>query len=243
MSVRRRSRNRRSLKLALILIAVFLFLGGSVYAIWFSDLFAIQAIEVEGATLIDSSIISGPTGGNIIFWKLPIDIVAYPPIKSVEAKKDYSNRAIKITVEERGKVMIWCIEADQNCYWADDNGFIFTSAPIPEGVLVVSVIRDYTNRELSAGDSVLPDELFKNLKHAIELLEGLDVSIKEIRIDDLKFKEATAVVSSGPEIYFSLAFDPRFGKGVLEALINSQDWGAIEYVDLTVENRAYYKLK
>ena len=243
MSVRRRSKTRQHLKLGAILFAVLFFVGGIVYAIWFSDLFTIQAIEVEGAMLVDSAVISGPVEGNIIFWKLPIDIGAYPPIRSVEVKKDYSNRAIKLTVEERGKMMIWCIEAGQNCYWADDNGFIFTSAPIPEGVLVVSVVRDYTNRELSVGDSVLPDELFKNLKYANELLESLDVSIKEIRIDDLKFKEATAVVSNGPEIYFSLAFDPRFGKGVLEALINSQDWGAIEYVDLTVENRAYYKLK
>ena len=243
MSVRRRSKTRQHLKLGAILFAVLFFVGGIVYAIWFSDLFTIQAIEVEGATLIDSSVISGPTEGNIIFWKTPIDVSQYPPVETIDVKKDYANRRINITVKERGKVMIWCIEADQNCYWADDNGFIFTSAPIPEGVLVVSVIMDYTNRELSVGDSVLPDELFKNLKYANELLESLDVSIKEIRIDDLKFKEATAVVSNGPEIYFSLAFDPRFGKGVLEALINSQDWGAIEYVDLTVENRAYYKLK
>jgi len=80
------------------------------------------------------------------------------------------------------------------------------------------------------------------LKHAIELLEGLDASISEIRLADLKFKEATAVISGGPEVYISLTIDPRFGKGVLESLMTSPDWGLIRYVDLRVENRAYYSL-
>ena len=242
MSVRRRSRPRPVLKRVLLFSAVFLLLGGVAYAVWFSDLFKIQTIEVLGARLVEEGTISGPTGGNILFWKTPITVGDFPQLANITVEKDYANRTVKITVEERGKVLIWCDGENESCFWADENGFIFTEAPIPEGTLVVNVVKDYTNRELKIGESVLPTDLFVNLKHAIELLEGLDASIKEIRLDDLKFKEAAAVIAGGPEIYFSLTFDPRFGKGVLESLMGSPDWGAIRYVDLRVENRAYYSL-
>ena len=242
MSARKRSRNHRSLKLALFLIAVFLFLGGFAYLVWFSDVFTVRAIEVEGAALVKKETISGPIEGNILFWKLPVNIGDYPQIANVDVKKDFVERKVKVSVTERAKVLIWCGAENENCFWADENGFIFTTAPIPEGVLVVNVVRDSTNRELKVGDSVLPADLFPNLKHAIELLNGLDASVEEIRLDDLKFKEATAVIAGGPEVYFSLAIDPRFGKGVLESLMASPNWGAIRYVDLRVENRAYYSL-
>ena len=242
MPTRRRSRSRQILKRVAIFFVVFLFLGGVVYAVWFSNLFVIKAIEVEGAHLVDEGIISGPVEGNILFWKPPFSTEEFPQLENVEVNKDYIERVIKITVTERGKVLIWCSGNNESCFWADENGFIFTTAPIPEGVLVVNVVRDGTDRELKIGDSVLPEDLFVNLKYAIELLEGLDASIREIRLDDLKFKEATAVIAGGPEVYFSLTIDPRFGKGVLESLMDSPSWGAIRYVDLRVENRAYYSL-
>ena len=242
MSARKRSRNHRVLKRALLVLVVLLFLGGASYLIWFSDALTLRAIDVLGAELVNKEVISGPVEGNILFWKLPINISDYPQIASVQIKKDFVERKVKVTVTERGKVLIWCDNENENCFWADENGFIFTTAPIPEGTLVVNVVRDSTGRELKVGDSVLAQDLFVNLKRAIELLEGLDASIREIRLDDLKFKEATAVIVGGPEVYFSLTIDPGFGKGVLESLMSVPNWGAIRYVDLRVENRAYYSL-
>jgi len=242
MPKRRRSGSRRNLKLVLIVLVVLFFLGGVAYVVWLSDVFKTQSIEVHGATLVDENVVAGALGGNILFWKLPIDIKNYPQIESVSTKKDFIDRSVRIEVIERGKMIIWCEASGENCFWTDENGFIFTMAPIPEGSLVVSVVRDYNERELNVGQNVLPEDLFINLKYALELLDSVDVSVEEIRIDDLKFKEATAVISGGPEVYFSLNIDPRFGKGVLEALLNSPDWGAIRYVDLRVENRAYYSL-
>jgi len=240
MPTRRRSRSRQTLKRVLIILAVLLFVGGVVYAVWFSNLLTIRAIEVEGARLVSEDTVSGPVEGNILFWNLPINVDDFPQLQEVDVKKDYVGRSVKITVTERGKTLIWCDNENENCFWADEDGLIFTTAPIPEGTLLVNVIRDSTDRELKVGERVLSEDLFVNLKYAIELLEGLDASIREIRLDDLKFKEATAVISGGPEIYISLTIDPRFGAGVLEGLMDSPDWGRIRYVDLRVENRAYY---
>jgi len=242
MLARRRSKFRRLVKRVLIGLVLTLFVGGGIYLIWFSPYFKIEAIDVEGAVLIDEETIRGPTGGNILFWKPIIRQDDLPQLASIAFKKDFLNRRVIILVEEREKFLIWCLNENDNCFWADEGGFIFTKAPIPEGTFVVSVVRDYTDRDLNIGDNVLPSELFVNLDSIIGLLHDVDIPIDELRIDELKFKEATAVTVGGPEIYFSLLFNPRFGEGVLDSLKTSPDWRAIRYVDLRVENRAYYSL-
>ena len=242
MLARRRSKFHSRAKFVIIVLGVATFFGGGAYFVFFSPYFQIVEIEVEGARLVEAKIISGPSEGNILFWKLPVEPSDFPQLSTLTFEKDFTNRKIKIFVEEREKTLIWCLEASEKCYWADASGFIFTLAPSPEGTFVVSVVRDYTERDLDIGSNVLPDELLVNLDSIIKLLKDVDIPVDELRIDDLKFKEATAVIANGPEIYFSLLFDPRFGEGVIESLKTSPEWRTIRYVDLRVENRAYYSL-
>lgn len=242
MLARRRSRSRGRVKRIAIAIGILALLGGGVYLVFFSPYFQIEAIEVEGARLVDAEIIAGPSDGNILFWKPPVGPDDFPQLATLTFEKDFVNRKIMILVEEREKAIIWCLEASEECYWADANGFIFTAAPSPEGTFVVSVVRDYTQRDIDIGSNVLPDDLFVNLDSIIKLLKDVDIPVDELRIDDLKFKEATAIIANGPEIYFSLLFDPRFGEGVISSLKTSPEWRTIRYVDLRVENRAYYSL-
>jgi cell division septal protein FtsQ len=237
---RRRSKFRQWAKWTFITLLILSVIGGAVYAIWFSSFFRVNRIDVEGASLVSTSTIAGPIGGNILFWKLPEGVKDMPELAEVSFDKDYANNRILITVKEREKFLIWCLEVKGKCFWADSRGYIFTSAPEPEGTLVVSVVKDYTDRDLNIGDYVLSDDLYPNLVNSISLLQAVGVPVDEMRIDDLKFKEATAITSNGPEIYFNLLENPSFGEGVLDSLYHSTNWGSIRYVDLTVENRAYY---
>jgi len=242
MLAKRVSKPRRLVKRIAVAFGVAVMLSGGVYLVWFSPYFKLTAINVEGANLVDADIIAGPVGGNILFWKPPIANNEIPQLASLAFEKDFINHEVKITVKEREKVLIWCLESSEECYWADEDGFIFTQAPNPEGTFLISVVRDYTHRRLKVGDTVLPKDLFLHLGSILSLLKDVDVPVDVLRIDDLKFKEATAVTSNGPEIYFSLTFDPRFGEGVIDSLRSSPEWSAIRYIDLRVENRAYYSL-
>jgi len=163
-------------------------------------------------------------------------------LANVEVRKDYLNRKVTIILEERKRDVIWCLTKKEECFWTDETGLIFSSAPLPSGSLIVKVIRDHSDRELKIGDRVLDEELFGNLQLIFKLLDEVDLSVSEFRIDDLKFKEATVITGGGPEIYFSLLLDPQFGKSVINSLRGSSEWDIIRYVDLRVENRAYYSL-
>ena len=61
-----------------------------------------------------------------------------------------------------------------------------------------------------------------------------------MKIENIDYKEAVTDLSSGPDIYFSLLFDPGFARDVIEKLKASNEWSDLRYVDLRVENRAYY---
>ena len=161
MLARRRSISRWIKRVA-IALGVVILLGGGAYLVFFSPYFQIESIEVEGARLVDAKTIAGPNEGNILFWKPPVEVSDFPQLATLTFEKDFVNRKIMILVEEREKVLIWCLEASEECYWTDKDGFIFTAAPSPKGTFVVSVVRYYTQRDRDIGSSVLPHDLFVN---------------------------------------------------------------------------------
>jgi len=229
-------------KFLALFFAVLLFLGGAVYLIWFSPVFRIQAVEVKGAILTPEESFKNTSSQNILFWRPPA-LNELPQVVRLEVKKDFFRRKITVELKEREKIIIWCLEQKSECFWADENGLIFAHSPYPVGSLtLVKVVRDYSDRELEVGDPVLAESLFKNLDLTFDLLAGLNLPITEVRLDDLKYKEVTVLVDSGPKIYFNLMLDPGFGKSPIESLKNSADWPRIRYIDLRVENRAYYSL-
>ena len=104
----------------------------------------------------------------------------------------------------------------------------------------VKVVRDYSDREVKVGENVLPPKHFQNLKSTLDLLVELNLPVNELKIENIDYREAIADLSSGPNIYFSLLFNPGFARNVVEKLKASGEWNNLRYVDFRVENRAYY---
>ncbi len=233
----------RAGKLKLLFFCFFLGLvaAGAVYLIWFTSAFQIQTIEVNGGTPIQEEILKKKTSNNLLFWKSPISQEQYPQIAKLEIKRNLLEHKITINLEERQKEIIWCMEKVQECFWTDKTGFAFTSAPFTTGTLVeVKVVRDYSDRVVKVGENILDPKYFQNLKAALDLLVKLNLPVNELKIESIDYKEAIADLSGGPDIYFSLLFDPGFAKEVIEKLKASGEWNGLRYLDLRVENRAYY---
>jgi len=253
---RKRSFKRR---LKIIFLAVFLlaFLAGIIYAVFFSDFFAVRAVEVYGNESADSeeimkiaeeAAICGKWlyrlagSNNIIFWR-DAEIVnlphGFPQIASVKINRNLKEREIVIEVIERDKFVVWC---EGNCFWIDEAGVAFAEAPETEGPLI-KMVNVNSARSLALGERPLIEKEAQTFAQIVRFLDSLNLAVNDIKIDDMSFKEMNVKILNGPKVLFSLIIDPVFGKPVIESLKENGLWGKIDYLDLRVDGRAYYKLK
>lgn len=137
----------------------------------------------------------------------------------------------EILVKKEGAMGVWC--AGNNCFWFDREGVAFEAAPKPEGSLVITV--EEIGGKVKIGKSVLEPALWENLEKIISswMVDGL---ANHFFIDREK-QELTAETIPGYKVFLSLRFDPEIN---LEAF-RQLNLSGINYVDLRVKNRIYYK--
>ncbi len=196
--------------------------------------------------LVKQSKFAGLLGfDNILVWKngnFEEIFKLYPQIAELTIEKDYFERQIGIIIRERQRKGIWCVNDSSDalkCYWFDKNGVLFEDAPSIEGNLI-NKVNDFSGRNLEIGAPVLAEKLFSNLIEIFDVLEKSDLNVKSLKLERIELQEV--VSESSPKIYFSLRIDPSFGLSALESIKNI-GLEKIQYIDLRVENRAYYKIK
>ncbi|MEK7496099.1 MAG: hypothetical protein AAB616_01365, partial [Patescibacteria group bacterium] len=103
-------------------------------------------------------------------------------------------------------------------------------------------VDDFSGRFLNLGEPALEEKFLSNLIKIFEILEKSGLKIKSLKLENLEFQEVVTDSPLMPKIHFSLRINPEFALAVLESL-KKIGFEKIEYIDLRVENRAYYKLK
>jgi cell division septal protein FtsQ len=216
--------------------------------------------EIKNSFVGSSKLISflGLKQDNILIWKTEADnfYKNYPWIADLKIDKDYFNRKITIEVKKREKFGIWCsLTNDQqsttntrqlivsDCWWFDgEKGIIFSKAPSSEGELINKVL-DSSGRSLKAGEPIFSNKkLIENLLKIFEVLEKAELKVKTLKLEKIETQEVIVDSITVPKIYFSLRISPEFSLAALQSLKNL-GLEKIEYIDLRVENRAYYKLR
>ncbi len=233
------------------------------YLIVYSSVFRITRIEADGTQINADEIINNLKvffaeqskifkflgSENILIWKrekISEFLKNYPQIGELTIEKDYFKRLIKISVKEKEKFGIWCFRPFMNintgdCFWFDKSGALFAKAPSMEGNLI-NKIDDFSVRPLKIGDKILEEKNLSNLLKILEIIEKSDLKIKSLKLEDIALQEIIADSPAMPKIYFSLRIDPIFVPAALES-IKKIGLEKMEYIDLRIENRAYYKMK
>ncbi|MEK7549042.1 MAG: hypothetical protein AAB496_00945 [Patescibacteria group bacterium] len=254
---RQRAKRRRVLKFKIYgAIAVFFILLASVfYLIVYSPLFQIKNIlmlttsdvvnlnDLKDFFTNQSKISSFLGADNILIWKgdeLNRFLKNQPRLLKLTIEKKYFKREIVLTAKEREKFGIWC-QLSGDCWWFDKEGIIFDKAPQVEGEIIYKV-KDFSERKLDINSRAIDEMLFNNLFKIFEVLDKSGLGIKTLRLNEMNLEEVISESPLAPKIYFSLRTNPFFGLSVLQSLKNF-GLGKIEYIDLRVENRGYYKLK
>ena len=226
----------------------------------------IAEIKVSGTRMISSeeiiSLIDGSEGKRRGLWEFifPKDhrfiyknneelsgmiIAHFPRVKEVAIRRDYGRRLISVAVSERKEEIVWCSSLNdvKNCFWIDNEGFVIGEAPDSEGSLV-TLVEDKTNREILLGKEAVTKDKLKNLIIASEMIKDFGWFAESIAITDPLLKEAFITISSGQEIIVNIERSPLTeGKAILNAIISSGKWPEIEYVDLRIEGKGFYKMK
>lgn len=248
--VKKKSETKRRRWLIVGLVLLVVIAGAGFYAFKYTGLFRVKNIDINiaggysGIQLTVADILGNRPYPNIFTPFPAIDLAQFPYIASYTVSENYLQRTVGVEAVARQRAFIWCMTASQDCYWVDDTGFAFDTAPQSSGGDLGIVVRDSSSRDIGIGDYVLPSDQFKNFVADINVLNQLNIPITEIEISNINYEEMTVVTAGGPQIYFGFTFDPVVSGDdlVLKQLLQSADWSKYCYVDLRTMYKAYTSL-
>ncbi|MBI2033899.1 MAG: hypothetical protein HYT13_02260 [Candidatus Liptonbacteria bacterium] len=257
-----RRRRRQRIYFKLISVSVFFFaliLGGG-WLIFRSSFFNVEKITVLGNKDIKKEEVIGLVKNfilqgsflrnflgfeNFLAWPKEVgheSLASLPTLGSLQVKKNYGERSIILTVTEREPFGVLCLKKNlpSECFWFDREGVIFKRFFEVEGNLIKS-LNDYYQENLRLGSKILPEGFIPNLISIFEVINQSSLSIKEISLKNLGLQEVEVDTYDGPKIYFSLRFPAENTLAVIQSLLEKTGFKKLDYLDLRVENRAYYR--
>lgn len=236
------------------------------YILFFSPIFEIKEIRISGNRAIGSeeiqSSLDGFLYGKILFFfnrnniflatdsKLTDILLGdFPRILSIEINKDIFKKTINLTIVERKETGIFCKEepASPNrgeCYYIDREGVIFEKAPQTSGSLIL-VIKDNSGGEVELGNNVIKKEFMAELIDLrVYLTDNLGLKALDFIIESDVSEDLRINTNEGWYILFDKARDLQNQLKALELVLEEkikEGRRNLEYIDLRIENRVYYK--
>jgi|GEM_PF-1790155 len=268
--IKTKKKKKRILLNSFYLLLVFLAVGAILYALLFLEYFQVKNVSFTGMVTVHEEDIKnvsfdylGQKGyfldNNNIFALSSSDLSekikkSFRRVKKVEVRKDLPN-SLEISVEEYEPVGISCKDSLGNddpeefkkadCFYFDKDGVIFDSTPLIVGDLFVSLYDD----NIEVND--FPEDHYK--KESIDFILKLKDGISKktgIQVDHFKFlneyDDVEVVSKSGFKMFFTQEQDPIFQADAVKNVIENKikdDLVNLDYIDLRIQNRAYYKLK
>ena len=233
------------------------------YALFFSGWFSIKEVRISGYNEISEPEIRNLVDdylnkkylldyikhfSNILFANSETIVDSllekFPIIKSVNIDKGLFNKNLTVEINEREAVGIWCKNESDKCFYFDREGVMFKPALRFSGEIFLT-IEDSRGRDFNLADSFDDRELFEK----ISLTKGI--------LDELKFLgysnfflppgsfEFWVKAKEGWYVYLDKENDVPIQlvalKKFLEEKLPESRRQNLQYIDLRVNNRIYYK--
>jgi len=263
--LRASKRKKLILKSAIFFAVLIIGLVGAVYLLFFARLMDVREVTVEAeeemrgrinneiSSWLNSGFWRFTEGSNLLFLSGNVlasrIIEKFPELESVKITKKFSH-ALIATVQERKPSGIWCLSAQAglseqaDCFYFDKSGKAFSSTQPSNGFLVLNVI-DQRSRELGLGDKVAEEVWTKNIFKAKDVLSKHNISIAMFVIPPDSFDEFHAKTAEGWKILFGNQTDIESQISALAIFLKEKISPAhratLQYVDLRIQDRIYYK--
>lgn len=228
------------------------------YLVIISPLFKISSVVVEGGETIDRdallATLKKQVAASRLGWLGTDNYLAWPSgidystaqVKDVSVKKSIFSRSIVITASARDRYAVWCANrsaSGEPCYWVDPSGIMFARAPVAEGQLVQTIYDDGTATIGAIGDPVLASSSFLFVKKIIAGTKRFELRVHSMTVSRA-LQELILETATGARVNFSLRFDPEpTALPALARFMEKPGLDKLEYVNLTVENRAFIKTR
>src|SRR3989344_229961 len=173
----------------------------------------------------------------------------FPRISDAFFKVDWHMREVTVLVEDRTKpAAIWCgspagIDA---CYNIDEDGVAFEEALPSQGLLLLTVKNERDQDLKQIGEAVIDKDFLTQLIRIRDVLkETSQVGVSRIILE--KPDEVVAETLEGWRVIFvdSRPIQDQIValREILKAQIPKEKRAGLDYIDLRVSERAYYKYK
>ena len=258
--LRLKKRRKKLVKLGLVAGVVFLILAGAGYFLFFAGVFDVRSVKIEGSqTILQSEVESMANSWlNQDFlgikrrsnsWILSARELSLflasqlPKVESLAVVK-LTSHEVGISVTERKPEGIWCLVKTDRCFFFDGAGIAYEEAGLSEGFILTSVA-DGRLREIQLGSPVAPEEWFRSIATARDLLQKGGLEIKGVIIPENSFDEFSILVVPNWRVLLNIATDiPKQINSMFNVLknkITSSQRVGLEYIDLRIQDRIYYK--
>ena len=245
-----------SLFFLIALIAVPLCLLG--WFIFFTNTFAVQAITVIDARdhtiatikeIAETRVATTPFGRSIFFVQTDLiegDITgALPHVRTVQARRQLPG-TVRIVIQEKNPILLLFSKGDY--FLVDANGIPYEEARIENlpGIVLPTVKNNDTDATVQIGVPAVSESFVDFVQVVQENLPTyVDADIAEIRIPSLAAREVHFHLSNNWQLKFDVTRSVEQQLRVLQRVINEsipvEEQATLEYIDLRIPDRVYYK--
>ncbi|MFZ1019786.1 MAG: hypothetical protein WAN61_02255 [Minisyncoccia bacterium] len=240
-----------------------------IFAIYLSRLNSlnISDIEISGNKVVDTEMIKTVAQRELAgkyFGLFPkSNILFYPQNKIKNGLQNQfqrleninlsiqNNKILEISVEERTPEYLWCEMVPEKCYFVDDNGYIFDTAPYFSGDVYFKL---YGGTDINADNPLGSYFLKQNFQSLISFKDMLEkMGLKPISLSSADNGDIQMSLDGGtasaPEIVFNMNSDLETVAENLETALTTEPlqsefatkYTSLQYIDLRFGNKVYYK--
>jgi len=257
---RHMKKKKVAIKVALFFVFLLILIILLIYLFFYSSNFDVRNVQINGVntieiatirfkidSLLDQTKWGIPIRSNIYFAsaqsleeKIIIDFVN---VKSVDVSRAGKHILI-FDIEKRISSGIWCITPKEICYFFDSDGIAFEEIAKSSGY-IYSYIDDYRDRTVNMGEEVEDKVWIDNVLLAQRTLQFGNISINGFAIASDSFDTFSVKTAQGWDIKLSnqtnIALQLESLFSFLKNKIKPEELENLQYVDLTVKDRIYYK--
>lgn len=242
----------------LSIVLLVLFIAGPIsilgWLVFFTDTFSIQEVTVVDARDNTKQAITDKMkpllGKNILFIEtssLKQSILTdIPQVRDVLIARKLPS-ALKITVQEKQPALL--LLSNGQYTFIDKNGIAYENAQLDTlpGIVLPTIKNTGKDTEVTLGAPAVSPDFVQFIADAEKSISDItSATVAEYRIPSLSAREVHVLLTNNWLIKFDttrpLSVQLDVLKRLLQHTISPEDQGKIEYIDLRIPNRVYYKL-